>query len=61
MAYEKTTWANGDIITAAKLNNMEDGIESIIGLPSFSGANGTYLLKLTKSDDGVTYSWVAES
>ena len=26
MTYEKNTWANGDVITAAKLNNMEDGI-----------------------------------
>lgn len=26
MSYEKNTWANGDVITAAKLNNMEDGI-----------------------------------
>lgn len=27
MAYTKTVWATGDIITADKLNNMEDGIE----------------------------------
>lgn len=27
MAYVKTTWQTGDVITAAKLNNMEDGIE----------------------------------
>ena len=26
MAYTKTTWAEGDVITADKLNNMEDGI-----------------------------------
>ena len=26
MAYVKNTWAKGDIITAAKLNHMEDGI-----------------------------------
>lgn len=26
MAYEKTTWENGDIITAEKLNNIENGI-----------------------------------
>lgn len=26
MAYEKTTWADGDVITAEKLNNMENGI-----------------------------------
>ena len=26
MSYEKTTWANGDVITATKLNKMEEGI-----------------------------------
>ena len=26
MSYEKQTWQNGDIITADKLNHMEDGI-----------------------------------
>lgn len=26
MSYNKTTWETGDIITAAKLNNMENGI-----------------------------------
>ena len=28
MAYEKQTWTTGDIITANKLNYMEDGITS---------------------------------
>lgn len=28
MAYEKNTWANGDVITANKLNNIENGINS---------------------------------
>lgn len=27
MAYNKTTWANGDVITADKLNHMEQGIQ----------------------------------
>lgn len=31
MAYEKQTWQTGDIITAPKLNHMEDGIESAPG------------------------------
>ena len=26
--YEPTEWKNGDVITSAKLNHMEDGIES---------------------------------
>ena len=29
MSYTKQTWANGDIITAAKLNHIEDGIEAV--------------------------------
>lgn len=28
MSYEKQTWTNGDIITAEKLNHIEDGIGS---------------------------------
>ncbi len=28
MAYEKQTWANGDVITDAKLNHMEEGIKA---------------------------------
>lgn len=28
MAYTKTVWQTGDVITAAKLNNMEGGIEA---------------------------------
>ena len=26
MAYEKTTWKSGDVVTSAKLNNIENGI-----------------------------------
>lgn len=29
MAYVKTVWQTGDVITAAKLNNAEDGIEAL--------------------------------
>ena len=28
MAYEKQTWQSGDVITAAKMNHIEDGIAS---------------------------------
>ena len=31
MSYNKTTWANGDTITAEKLNNIENGIENAGG------------------------------
>ena len=29
MSYEKTTWAAGDKVTSAKLNNIENGIEAV--------------------------------
>lgn len=29
MSYEPTTWVNGDIITATKLNNIESGVQSV--------------------------------
>ena len=28
MSYTKTTWSNGDVISADKLNNLEDGTEA---------------------------------
>ena len=31
MAYEKQTWVNGDVITAEKMNHMEDGIADASG------------------------------
>lgn len=37
MAYNKNTWQNGDIITAEKLNNIEDGIENIDSLNLVNG------------------------
>lgn len=47
MAYNKTTWNTGDVITADKLNNLEQGVEN-----AASGAAGT---------DGVTPSISAEA
>lgn len=42
MAYSKQTWANGDTITADKLNHMEDGIENI----------GSNILEIGHQDEG---------
>ena len=42
MSYTKTTWVTGDIITADKLNNMENGIY------------GSYPLLVTYTSDGDT-------
>lgn len=47
MAYVKNEWANGDVITADKLNNIENGIENEqvgpagpAGVPGKDGAVG---------------------
>lgn len=45
MSYEKTVWQAGDTITAAKLNNIENALESLssssIKLTAFSLENNT--------------------
>lgn len=43
MAYTPTVWATGDIITAEKLNKMEQGIENA-GIPQFFVVHGTVAL-----------------
>ena len=51
MSYEKTTWINGDIITADKMNNIENGIASagkvMICNASFSSSAQNYVLDKT--------------
>lgn len=42
MSYNKTTWANGDVITAEKLNNIETGVE---------GANNPLIVNVTWDDE----------
>ena len=42
MAYEKQIWANGDVITAEKLNHIEDGITS----------NNAWIIEMTLVQDG---------
>ena len=34
MAYEKQTWVDGEIITKAKLDHIEEGIEILTGVPA---------------------------
>lgn len=46
MAYNKTTWATGDVITAEKLNNIEGGIEG----------NDTIVVTGTPEYDNYTYT-----
>lgn len=44
MAYEKQTWAKGDVVTSAKLNHMEDGIAT---------GGGVLVVNATTEDEDV--------
>ena len=50
MAYVKTIWQTGDVITAEKLNNMEGGIE----------AAGPVVVDFVKTADGISASMTLE-
>lgn len=41
MAYEKQTWNDGDVITKAKLDHIEEGIANIELTPGPKGEPGT--------------------
>ena len=46
MSYEPTNWKDGDLVTSAKLNKIEQGIAN--------GSGGTLIVHLTWSNDGNT-------
>lgn len=56
MAYTPTVWANGDVITATKLNKAENGIAaaSVAELPSVAAADKGKVLTVDSSGD-----WIA--
>lgn len=54
MAYEPTTWNDGDLITAEKLNKMEQGIKNEQVGPQ--GPKGDPGEKGEKGDPGATYT-----
>ena len=47
MSYIKNTWQTGDIVTAAKLNHMEDGIASSIMMVPATVVKGESELTIT--------------
>ena len=51
MAYVKNTWVNGDVITAEKMNHIEDGIES-----DGSGGSNLFAIAMTYDSDSNTYN-----
>ena len=50
MAYTKTVWVTGDVITATKLNNAEDGIEAA-QLPDIADADVNDYLSVVSITD----------
>lgn len=52
MAYQKTSWLSGDVITAEKMNKIEDGIyqaqEAAASAKTYTAGNG-----ISISIDGV--------
>lgn len=59
MAYVKTTWQTGDVITAEKLNNIEDGVEAnadAFVAPEVTAADQGKVLTVDSSGE-----WAAES
>ncbi|MCD8197801.1 MAG: hypothetical protein LUE24_11670 [Lachnospiraceae bacterium] len=44
MSYTPTTWSKGDIITAAKLNNLEEGLASTAETAENNATNVTQVL-----------------
>lgn len=59
MPYTKHTWADGEVISKEKLNNIETGVEAVdtgkVNMPT--GGNGTSGQILQTNGDGTT-SWV---
>ena len=54
MSYIKTTWETGDVITAEKLNKMEDGIESA------GGDDSVFIVNIDAEDNSGTITATAD-
>ena len=55
MAYEKNTWNDGDLITASKLNHLEEGVveaETMVGPQGPQGPKGDQGEQGPKGDKG---------
>ena len=58
MAYNKQTWANGDVVTATKLNHIEDGIAAG-GALVVNDVNGTLDKTWQEIHDAAPLVWLA--
>ena len=55
MSYEKTNWQKGDVITAEKLNKIENGIESATDSSASGGATPPLVVPYTYNGSSELY------
>jgi hypothetical protein len=55
MSYTKRTWGDGDVITADRLNNMEDGIDEALKSAGLDADEMSYIAILQESDALMVY------
>ena len=53
MAYTPTTWNDGDVITAEKMNKLEQGVKDNVGAKGEKGDPGAAGAKGEKGDPGL--------
>ena len=56
MSYTKYTWETGEVITAAKLNNMEDGIDDKLIVTMLDSTTG----EIDASYNDLAAAWTAK-
>ena len=56
MSYTKYTWETGEVITAAKLNNMEDGIDDKLIVTMLNSTTG----EIDASYNDMLSAWTAK-
>ena len=57
MSYTPTVWQNGDVITAEKLNKLENGVAGAGNLVKFTIANGEGVLPYDVPTIGPKHDW----
>lgn len=60
MAYNPTNWKNGDIVTADKLNKLEQGVANAGGVLIVTNTNGTLNKTWKEIHDAAPLVWVEE-
>lgn len=57
MSYAKNTWQTGDVVTAEKLNRMEEGIEAASYNPVLANAKSTGGIGWTEQGEQTVITW----